>query len=448
MRIARCNFATPLLAIAAATWLGASSSLALNVTLDFAPSMFNSDPTARAAIEQAATDISTAITSSLSPIDERQWSRSNTTAGQTLDSIYTWNFSFTLPGNPNSVTIVPSLAANEVRMFVRGENIAGSTLGTGGAAGIGFESDYDARFSGSVDNVVLQSQFDDLVSQHSALAQAEFTRGAGPVIRTASDAIEINFPNAPPNPNATSTYSVSYGPAYGTLALNNDSNWHFDHTTSVGSGKNDLYSVALHEMLHALGVGSSETWNGWVQGTSWNGPEAIAEHGTGAGLVQVGGSHIFPNVMSQSIVDGAAQEAAMDPTLTAGKRKYLTTLDLAFLRDLGYSTITPNFTTPGDFNGDGMVDGGDLSLLLGNWGTSVPPVPNNWDGSQPVGPLIDAGELSELLGNWGTGIGAASLAGANVPEPSAAVLLAGLISAAAAARMQRIALVCKKAARR
>ncbi|TWT43362.1 hypothetical protein [Botrimarina hoheduenensis] len=80
---------------------------------------------------------------------------------------------------------------------------------------------------------------------------------------------------------------------------------------------------------------------------------------------------------------------------------------------------------PGDFNGDGKVDNGDLNLLLGNWGS--PTVPGSWINgfSSPV----DNGELNNLLGNWGFGVGVA------VPEPTAALL--GLIALAGVATRNR-----------
>jgi hypothetical protein len=76
---------------------------------------------------------------------------------------------------------------------------------------------------------------------------------------------------------------------------------------------------------------------------------------------------------------------------------------------------------PGDFSGDGRVDGGDLSLLLSNWGGAVPPSPSGWNGAAPTASAIDSDELSRLLANWGFGTATA------VPEPSAAVtaLVAG-----------------------
>ncbi|TWT48897.1 hypothetical protein [Botrimarina hoheduenensis] len=69
---------------------------------------------------------------------------------------------------------------------------------------------------------------------------------------------------------------------------------------------------------------------------------------------------------------------------------------------------------PGDFNGDGKVDNGDLNLLLGNWGS--PTVPVEWiNGFETP---VDNGELNALLGNWGFGVGVA------VPEPASALLAA------------------------
>ena len=52
-------------------------------------------------------------------------------------------------------------------------------------------------------------------------------------------------------------------------------------------------------------------------------------------------------------------------------------------------------TCPSDFDGDGLVDGVDLSRLLGFWGSSDPVSDINQDG------LVDGTDLSILLGFWG-----------------------------------------------
>ncbi|MBM4104801.1 MAG: hypothetical protein FJ257_00600 [Phycisphaerae bacterium] len=65
----------------------------------------------------------------------------------------------------------------------------------------------------------------------------------------------------------------------------------------------------------------------------------------------------------------------------------------------GFSLVVDAFgaaVTPlGDLNGDGSVDGADLSILLGAWGTGGVPADLNGDG------IVNGADLSILLGNWG-----------------------------------------------
>lgn len=76
----------------------------------------------------------------------------------------------------------------------------------------------------------------------------------------------------------------------------------------------------------------------------------------------------------------------------------------------------------GDFNGDGLVDNGDLNLLLGNWGSSS--VPSEWVNG--LSGTVDNEELNALLANWGTGSSTA------VPEPATGLFL--LVALAACPR--------------
>ena len=50
---------------------------------------------------------------------------------------------------------------------------------------------------------------------------------------------------------------------------------------------------------------------------------------------------------------------------------------------------------PGDLDGDGAVDGSDLSVLLGYWGTANQTADLDGDGT------VSGADLSVLLGNWG-----------------------------------------------
>lgn len=415
----RSQFALALFGLAAMPGLAA----ALNIELDFGTNnYFYDNPTARAAIEQAADDLSWAITSTLDPVDQNSWQLTEGSApGQTTTAEYTWVYNASTPNGPIASSIVPDLAADEVKFFVRPDIIMGSTLGTGASAGIGFSASY----SGYPSNPSLMAQFESLVDQQSALAQGEYTRGAGPVINTLTGTSTLNF-NTTPYVDASHDYAVAYGPAYGTVALDVDENndgyvdsanslaqyWHFDHTSPVAAGKNDLYSVALHEMLHALGYGSSETWDESIFEGRWTGTEAIAEHGSGIDLVTDG--HVAEGVESYIATGGGRQEVAMDPTVTVGTRKLLTRLDLAFLRDLGYTTIDA------DFNSDSLVAGGDFLIWQQGVGqTGVGPTTGDADANGTV----DAADLSIWQMQAGAGTEAATLASV-VPEPTAVTLCA------------------------
>ena len=61
------------------------------------------------------------------------------------------------------------------------------------------------------------------------------------------------------------------------------------------------------------------------------------------------------------------------------------------------SGIDPIESPTGDLNHDGLVDGADLSILLGNWNSS------NTDSDLDGSGLVDGADLNLLLANWMTG---------------------------------------------
>lgn len=323
------------------------------------------DPAAKAAINQAAADISAAITNNLSAISTDIYTGTNGSTTATFD----WSYKYVSPlDGLTEVTINPgTILANTVTMYVGARSILGSTLGEGGPAGAAF----------SLNGSGFGSQWIGAVASAESQSEIAYKRGGGPVMNTFAG-------TTPPLQGITANYSIDTGIAYGKLSLDWDSNddglldnntqlddyWHFNHSTPVANNKNDLYSVALHEMLHALGIGTSASWTALRSGSNWSGSQVIALHGTGTNLVTSG--HITEGIMSTSILDGAPQEVAMDPSITEGDRKYLTALDLAFLRDIGYATIipTPSFS-PADFNEDGDVDSGDLATWQTAYGLNA-----------------------------------------------------------------------------
>lgn len=80
---------------------------------------------------------------------------------------------------------------------------------------------------------------------------------------------------------------------------------------------------------------------------------------------------------------------------------------------------------PGDFDGNGAVDQGDLDLVLNNWGQDPGnAVPANWIRQLPIGP-VDQSELDAVLNNWGSR-SAPDLNAAVVPEPALGLGVAAL----------------------
>ena len=245
----------------------------------------------RAILEQAAGVFTTFITDSLDLINP---GGANTWTAEPFD-----------PRNTNATLTISNLVvpANTLIVYVGASNLGGSTLGLGGAGG------YEA------------SGFTPWFNTLQGRGQA------GALLSTPTD----------------------YGPWGGTLAFNSTKTWYFDSdpsTVETFTGQNDFYSVAVHELGHLLGFSllldeNSNPANSWSAVTNsvsgiFSGTHAMALNG-GAGLQLSGDlSHWADGTMSTVVGTGAAQETAMDPSLTVGTRKYFTALDYAGLQDIGW----------------------------------------------------------------------------------------------------------------
>lgn len=297
---------------------------------------FGLTPAAKAAVDAAAADISSAILPSLGAIPTDTFTGTNGLTSATFD----WKFIFDNPFTGAKVTLqtVPSPAngADTILIYVGMRPLLGSTLGQGGPGGAGM----------SLTGTGLPTQWVGAVNNAQAASNAVIPRNGGPVIGSLRGPSTFG--------TTTANYDLPYGAILGNLWFDSDTNndgsvdspgmldtsWHYEHMNPVAAGQNDFYSVALHELLHSIGFGSSQSWSGLVSGTTWLGAQARALNGgSGANLVEGDGSHIASGLMSRRISDFAAQEAVMDPSITVGTRKFLTEIDLAFLRDLGYATI-------------------------------------------------------------------------------------------------------------
>lgn len=300
--------------------------------------------TARNALEAAVADINAVLDLNLGAITSTVFN-GNSGGGTNLNFNFSLNYENPTTGVPGTslppITPVNPIPANEIRVFVGMRPLGGNTLGQGGSGGAGLQ------ISGGIGSGSVQAAVD------IAEANSQLRRDDGPTIFNFSGEV------------AGANYSFDIGPTIGNLWFDNDVTpaddvfdpitgeftglaidsdavldnfWHFDHTTPVESSKFDFYSVALHEVLHSIGFGGSDTWDSLVSGTDWLGTEATTEFGTGTSLIDAGGAHIATGIMSPSLLDGSLQEVAMSPSISNGTRKGLTALDVAFLRDLGYTT--------------------------------------------------------------------------------------------------------------
>lgn len=219
-----------------------------------------------------------------------------------------WTADFSHPGSGSSQTISNlSIPANEIVIYAGGREL-GTTLAIGGPGG----------FNVSCAN----ASFCDTVS----------TRGQA---------------------GASQGNPTDFGPWGGSIAFDVSTNFHYSQSTDdLGPRETDFLSVAIHEVAHLLGFGTAGSWATFVSSGVFNGPAARAANGNQSVTLFSDGSHWAQSTMS----DG--QEAGLDPTLTVGTRKFLTTLDYAGLDDIGWELIQPDTTVTGShtYGDDGLYD--------------------------------------------------------------------------------------------
>ncbi len=361
-------------------------------------------PQAKAAIEKAASDLSSLLTGQLLPINTPEGIISGQ-QGNTRTNL-DWNWTYLDPTS-DAVRELPGieLAANEVRVYVGSQMYNGATHAGGNAvAGSGGFGSLRVGLSGEGSVNELGSALAKAEQNSNAMLQRG---GEGPEL----DRLVYNdvFQIGPTGPGL----EVSFGLAVGSLSFDSDTNndgapdtdaqwqqfWHLDHTTVVAPGKMDLYTTALHEMIHVLGLGRSRTWRDQVRGTEWLGPAARQANGnSGAGLIASDGVHLASGLQSPSITNGVAQEPLMSNSIVLGARKFLTQLDAAILKDLGWTVTLPQAAVAGDFNGDRLLTIADLDALTAALGTPSTTFDVNRD--QKVSPADRVYWVTQLKRSW------------------------------------------------
>lgn len=277
---------------------------------------FNSS-SARTVLEQAGQLLGSQLTDSLAAI--------------TPGSGNSWTATFNNPSGSSTLSVSNvSIAANTILVYVGAENNGGTKLGEGGPGGFSAQGSNDW----------------------------------------------YNLVKARGQTGALSTTATDFGPWGGSLTFDSGANWSFVGTAgSPGAGQYDFLSVALHELGHLLGVGTSASWTAKLSGTTFVGANSTAAYGSSV-PVSSDKFHWADNILSNGT------ETAMDPTISAGVRKSFTTLDWAGLFDIGWNSgPTATTSTAGTTNALSQTVG-DFDPNNGMWSLRGSPTSGSADGGQ------------------------------------------------------------------
>lgn len=127
----------------------------------------------------------------------------------------------------------------------------------------------------------------------------------------------------------------------GSISFDTDTNWFTSASTAGLAGSIiDFETVAVHELGHLIGFGTTVLFDQHINGRNFNGPAAIAANGGVAPTLSSDLAH-FSNGTGFN-----GTPASMQPYVQSGKRYGYSELDYAVLKDIGWTITAPAPTVP------------------------------------------------------------------------------------------------------
>jgi hypothetical protein len=158
--------------------------------------------------------------------------------------------------------------------------------------------------------------------------------------------------------------ATDFGPMGGSITFNSNLNevpWHFEQSTiGLNSNEFDFITVAMHEVLHLLGIGIANAFDDLVDPQRrFTGPQALAVGSPTNPTLELDEFEFHWKSGTRSTWNGRLQEALLAPGIFPGRRAFPTLLDRAAMRDIGWDEARP-----GDANRDRLFNSTDLLTVF------------------------------------------------------------------------------------